>query len=589
MFPMRPVRRTLPLLLFCLFTVLYIGLPFLNLSIFRGAAVDPVVEIQQQIDELEKMKKMSEDATKPLEKELATLEQRIKSAQNGITTAKKNAEQLAKDITKREDDMAQQIGIFSYRVAERYKRLRTTSPLLIVLSSQNASEITKDLAYKNSAENQDRTIITAIGEEISQLEIDKKKLEDDQKKLASLQVQLDAQAKFFEKEIKNAQAYQQQLSGQIAQLTAEQQRIIAAKSGTAVTSVGDAPDTDDPKSQPSYNPGFSPAFAVFSFGAPHFKGMSQYGARGRARSGQSYEDILRAYYGDVEIKEYSMPGSISTGAGTMPFEDQYLKGIAEMPGSWEMEALKAQAIAARTYALASLGWRTGNQSLSGTICVTEACQVYKTSKFQAGGAWHEAVNQTKGKVLVSKKTGDVFSTMYASTSGGHQTSYTSLGHSTPGLWDTTSDWSKWTEGAYEKTGGSPWFYKAWYKTRSGDACGREHPWLREHEMADILNAWIVRKAGGGDADRVGPIGPCWGGNPFSIDEMKNKANDKGGAVTSISSVRVEHSQNGNTSTVVFQTNKGEMRLSGSEFKEIFNLRAPGNISLKSNLFGIEKK
>lgn len=552
-------------------------------------AIDPVEDLQKQIDELDKLKKLSEDATKPLEQQAGSLANRIKSAQSGIDQAKKNAGKLSNSIDQRENQLADQIAVFSYRVSERYKRSQTTNSLMVFFAKDDLENITQDIAYKASAENQDKSIINGIADDILKLETDKKKNEEDQKKLAALQVQLNEQKVFFDKEIQNAKKYQTELSGKIASLTAEQQRIIASKAGTATTSVGDVPEGGDPKSLPSYNPGFSPAFAVFSFGAPHFKGMSQYGAKGRAQSGQNYEQILKAYYGDVEVKDFSMPGSINTSVGSMPFEDQYLKGIAEMPGNWPMEALKAQAIAARTYALTYLKWRVGNQSLSGSICVTEACQVYKSSKFQAGGAWHDAVNQTKGKVLVSKSTGDVFSTLYASTAGGHLLSYSSNGHSVPGLWDSTSDWSNWTDGAYEKTGGSPWFYKAWYKTRSGDACGREHPWLRENEMADILNAWVVRKAGGGDADRVGPLGPCWGGNAFSLDEMRDRANDKGGAYTSVSSVKVEHSSAGTTSRVVFQTNRGEVSMSGSEFKEIFNLRAPGNISLKSNLYGIERK
>jgi len=551
-------------------------------------AQDPVDALQKQIDDLEKLKKLSEDATSPLVKEVATLDSRVKSAQAGINTAKKNGEELSKNIDAQESDLAQQIAVFSYRVSESYKRSRLFSPLYVFLASKDAAEMTRELAYVNSAESQDRAVIKGIANDILALESDKKKLEEDQKKLAALQVQLDKQAEFFKKEIANARKYQTDLSGKIASLSAEQQRIIASKSGTATTSVGEVPEGGDPKSLPSYNPGFSPAFAVFSFGAPHFKGMSQYGAKGRAQSGQSYEQILKAYYGDIEIKEFSMPGSISTSVGTIPFEDKYLKGIAEMPGGWHNEALKAQAVAARSYALARQGWRVGNQNMSGTICVTEACQVYTETKFNAGGGWHEAVNQTKGKVVVSKATGEIISTMYSSTSGGRLMGYSSLGHNVPGVWDTTSDWSKWTEGAYEKVGGSPWFYKAWYKERSGDSCGREHPWLRENEMADILNSWIVRKSGS-DGDRVGPLGSCWGGNAFSIDEMKNKANEHGGAVTSISSVKVEHSQGGTTSSVVFQTNKGELRLSGGEFKEIFNLRAPGRVAVKSNLYGIEKK
>jgi len=46
---------------------------------------------------------------------------------------------------------------------------------------------------------------------------------------------------------------------------------------------------------------------------------------------------------------------------------------------------------------------------------------------------------------------------------------------------------------------------------------------------------------------------------------------------------------GTTAAVKFATNKGEISLAGADFKKIFNLRAPGRISLKSNLFNIEKK
>ena len=68
-------------------------------------------------------------------------------------------------------------------------------------------------------------------------------------------------------------------------------------------------------------------------------------------------------------------GSISVqGVGTISFEDQYLQGIYEMPGTWNIEALKAQTIAARTFAIKY----TGNGSK--TICTTEACQVFKIRK-----------------------------------------------------------------------------------------------------------------------------------------------------------------------------------------------------------------
>jgi hypothetical protein len=81
------------------------------------------------------------------------------------------------------------------------------------------------------------------------------------------------------------------------------------------------------------------------------------------------------YPGELRV-ERSDDGSLALTV-TLSFED-YLKGIAEMPASWPMAALEAQAIAARSYALATTGWdgREG-EPLDTPICATTACQVYR--------------------------------------------------------------------------------------------------------------------------------------------------------------------------------------------------------------------
>ena len=55
--------------------------------------------------------------------------------------------------------------------------------------------------------------------------------------------------------------------------------------------------------------------------------------------------------------------------------DDYLKGVvaAEMPASWEQAALRAQAVAARTFATFNQAERAGS---SYQICDTYSCQVY---------------------------------------------------------------------------------------------------------------------------------------------------------------------------------------------------------------------
>ncbi|MHA2055295.1 MAG: SpoIID/LytB domain-containing protein, partial [Candidatus Hodarchaeales archaeon] len=269
---------------------------------------------------------------------------------------------------------------------------------------------------------------------------------------------------------------------------------------------------------------------------------------------------------------YPSPATINVdGYGTISFEDNYLLGIYEVPESWGnnggFEALKAQAVAARSFALAATGGGVGS------ICATENCQVYKPQL--KSGKWAEAVRSTRGWVMT--RGGTPAKTYYASTSGG----YTISNWGWSGIKDTSGDWPNT---AYEKIAESPWFYKGWYKTRSGSTCGRSHPWLTSEEMTDILNAWHVLYAGGGDVSRISPTDTdCWGGNPYSTGDLRNI-----GGYTSVSSVSVVYSNSGFTQTVIIGTNKGTKSILGEEFKKAFNLRAPGYIGIKSTLFNIEK-
>ena len=563
---------------------------FLLLVVLAGSvrAISPIEELQTEIDKLSASLEMSRRATTPLEAELSKLRAQLANIQAGIDKAKAELRSLEISISEREKEFGQNYVLLAERALSFYKASRQNSSLLILFSNGPAG-IMRDLFYRRVATDRDKNAIAEISIKLIQLEADKKKAQEDKAKLDGLQVKVDKEAKFFEGEISGAKAYQAKLSQQIASLSARQQSILAEKSGTFQTTVGDVPLADDPASRPDYKPGFSPAFAAFSFGAPHFKGMSQYGAYGRAKSGQGEEQILKAYYGDVRIEKVDTGGDINTLAGTMNFEDKYLMGIAEMPSSWtdnNLAALKAQAIAARSYALAYIGWRMGNRAKSGTICTSENCQVWSENKANnTPEDWKRAVKDTEGKILVGNGSGEVVNAWYASTSGGYQESYSSLGHSTPGFWDTPSGRGGWTSQAYEKTAGSPWFYKGWYKNRSGDSCGRSHPWLTSEEMADILNAWTVLFQGKGDSSRVTPADTsCWGGNPYSREELRSI-----GEFSSVSDVSVSYSDSGVTANVTFATNKGSVSINGNDFYKAFNLRAPGRIALKSGLYNIERR
>lgn len=105
---------------------------------------------------------------------------------------------------------------------------------------------------------------------------------------------------------------------------------------------------------------------------------------------------------------------------TLPFET-YLEGIAEVPPSWPPAALEAQAIAARSYALAHLDW-SGQEgaAVQQPICATTDCQVYggiHVPPTTGIARWYAAVQHTQGQVLLYG--GRPADTVYFSTSNGH--------------------------------------------------------------------------------------------------------------------------------------------------------------------------
>jgi len=98
--------------------------------------------------------------------------------------------------------------------------------------------------------------------------------------------------------------------------------------------------------------------------------------------------------------------------------DDYVAGIQEVPPSWPMEALKAQAVAARTYALWEL--ESGHWQRYGyDVCATTDCQVYNglsATQARNGRRWAQAVHATAGQVLLYQ--GKPALTRYHSSDGG---------------------------------------------------------------------------------------------------------------------------------------------------------------------------
>lgn len=558
-----------------------IGIFILLLSFFIVSTVparsDELDDINKKLEELNKARRMSVEATKPLESTLKKLESDLAQIQAQVKNIETDLMVKEKKIKEGESQLKEQEELFEKRTRSFYIKSSNRIPALELLAGNSAiGEMTRHLAYRQAAIDLDKKIIANLVDFIVNLETKKKELEIQKVKLSAIKAETDKQAAFFKKEVAGAKSYQENLSKEIAGLSARQQQLLAEKTGSFQISVGDVPAADDPASRPDYNPGFSPAFAGFSFGAPHRRGMSQYGAFGRAKSGGDVgkaENILSAYYPGTELKkDYRTDINIRVRDYDTSWNiEDYVKRIYEVPNSWGdeggYESLKAQAVAARSYALAY----TNNGS--GSICATESCQVAKREP--KGGNWERAVNDTRGWVLVSG--GQPYSAWYAASSGGYNT---------PGGWDTKcGSRDCWTGEAYEKIAGSPWFYKAWYKPRYR-AASRSHPWLNKDEFADIVNAVSLYQKDNGAISHLSQTDKS-NSDTWNRDEVKNRLG--GEAVSDVSGISVSYSSGGYTASVHLSTDRGGKDIDGSVFREIFNLRAPGEIWLASSLYNFEKK
>jgi SpoIID/LytB domain protein len=121
------------------------------------------------------------------------------------------------------------------------------------------------------------------------------------------------------------------------------------------------------------------------------------GVTGVNERGRHYRGLLEAVAGNGALRVVNQLDV-----------ETYLKGMGEVPSSWPVEAIAAQTVAARTYALRAM-------AASGEICDYDLCQVYIGADREAPGQ-NQAVDETNGQVVTYG--GQLASTVYSADAGG---------------------------------------------------------------------------------------------------------------------------------------------------------------------------
>jgi peptidoglycan hydrolase-like amidase/peptidoglycan hydrolase CwlO-like protein len=517
-------------------------------------------------------------------KNLSALQSQLNDINKRISALTKQLQALSASIVAREEDAAFTQEIFNQKAKDQYTFLRLYDPITPFLFADSASQAFQEITLRQRAADADRKTLEQYAEDLIKLKNDEALLQKSKDSLAVSQKQVAAQTSQLAAEVAKVDAY-------LATLSAKQAAFIEAKleslglSRSAYNMKGGCSSDINPYKAPNFG---GTQFGFFTFGVPNRVGMNQFGAKGRAEAGQNAQTILAAYYNADYTSGYNQSINIRV-SGTNEFGqsfndtwniDDYLKHLYEMPTDFPMEALKAQAIAARSYALSY----TNNGSSS--ICPSQQCQVVK--KELNNGTWQQAVDATKGIVLTSG--GNPIKAWFSSTHGGYAYTSADIGWSATAWTKRLSDangsvgsFGDLMNNAYDKS--SPVFYCDWGSRSSQNGTA----WLSATDLADIVNAVLLAKQDGStkshlyQVDKANPEGT----DTWDSGRVKSELASRGGnPIDSVSdaSVGVDFG----TGRTISVTINGQT-INGDDFKNYFNLRAPANIQIVGPLFNIEKR
>ena len=133
--------------------------------------------------------------------------------------------------------------------------------------------------------------------------------------------------------------------------------------------------------------------------------------------------------GSLEFNLYKRGGSWNQRLVLPIAFEQYLYGLGEMPSSWPAAALRAQAVAGRTFATYKVKRFGPNRQCNCDITDGANDQVYVGYAKEAGtdgNRWVAAVNDTRGQVVTHN--GNVIQAFYAASDGGHSDSVEDVWH-----------------------------------------------------------------------------------------------------------------------------------------------------------------
>lgn len=192
------------------------------------------------------------------------------------------------------------------------------------------------------------------------------------------------------------------------------------------------------------------------------------------------------YYGGFRFERIT--GEKSTVVNMVDLED-YVKGVIpyEMSASWPLEALKAQAVCARTYALRS----TRHSKYHFDLCNTTDCQVYYGTA-RANANSDQAVEETAG--LRAMYQGSGIDAVYSSSNGG-------ASEDAKNVWGSEIAYLKGKLDPYEADVADSVSGYAWTKVFTPEEL-KERLHSKDYLCGDVVNFYVSKFSDVGNAIEI---------------------------------------------------------------------------------------
>ncbi len=583
-------------------------------SSFLYAETDPEAQLEEKEEEKEEKEDELEqsehlegaylDEGLSISQRLVEIDKQLDGLTEDVETRSEELKQEKEDLEKKRQDLDDKKRDLEKLSQELYK-FSFVNVLEVIFSSDGTGDIMQKMGFIRHGMGSLVGDFRDINEELKEFEKEYRELEqkfgklkDELAELEEKKVALENQKRIYQIKAASEAARQEDLMDDIADLVSDIENLSQEAQDAIESKTGDGEQPGGGDGNPGG--GDSPQDPIGDTGSYDIYRNGELVASGVAGpirftpEGASYFSVdsgAGRYRGILELRADSNVFVINE----LDLE-LYLRGIGEMSSSWPVEALKSQAVIARTYAVANWGKRSDYGYNLRDDTYDQNYVGYNKESASYGERWVSAVRSTEAEVLYSGS--NVISAYYHSTCGGHTLSSAEVWGGSRSYATAKSDWYMSGNGLISYDAASPWSYKRWCGSSNQSCTSAEN--INNSEMEDLLNASLYLAVNPESQTRQNEVRrPDLGGLTSSQIEARlgsgNTITDRIGNITNVQSVY----SSGGTSltqssrrTVAIRVTgtAGSLDIDATPFWLVFNVRAPGSAHIfYSNFWSVNKE